>query len=118
MLELKIPVVVLSILFAMIGMYIALRINNVRKKIDTSTLRARVFLNESFLDECGKLLLIAMILFIIRAFLELEELFETVLEYENTETIDEIIVLGILICLILLLSKWLKLMDPLIKDNT
>jgi hypothetical protein len=112
MLSLKIPVVILTILFALIGVYLAVRINIARKKIDPATLRARVFLNESFLDESWKLLLVALMIFIIRAFIELEELFETVMDNANTELIDEVIVLGILICLILLLYKWLKLMDP------
>jgi hypothetical protein len=112
MLSLKIPVVILTILFALIGVYLAVRINIARKKIDPATLRARVFLNESFLDESWKLLLVALMIFIIRAFIELEELFETVMDNANTELIDEVIVLGILICLILLLYKWLKVMDP------
>jgi hypothetical protein len=112
MLSLKIPVVILTILFALIGVYLAVRINIARKKIDPTTLRARVFLNESFLDESWKLLLVALMIFIIRAFIELEELFETVMDNANTELIDEVIVLGILICLILLLYKWLKVMDP------
>jgi hypothetical protein len=112
MLSLKIPVVILTILFALIGVYLAVRINIARKKIDPATLRARVFLNESFLDESWKLLLVALMIFIIRAFIELEELFETVMDNANTELIDEVIVLGILICLILLLYKWLKVIDP------
>jgi hypothetical protein len=112
MLSLKIPVVILTILFALIGVYLAVRINIARKKIDPATLRARVFLNESFLDESWKLLLVALMIFIIRAFIEIEELFETFMDNANTELIDEVIVLGILICLILLLYKWLKVMDP------
>lgn len=121
MLTLKIPVVILTILFAIIGVYLAVRINMARKKIDSATLRARVFLNESFLNESWKLLLVALILFIIRAIFELEELFETVIDEKNSELIDEVIVLGILICLILLLYKWLKLMNPpnpMVKDNS
>ena len=108
----KISVVILSILFSLIGVYLAVRINIEKKKIDPATLRARVFLNESFLKDSWKLLLIALILFIIRAFTELEELFETVMDNEISELLDEVIGLGILICLILLLYKWLKLMNP------
>jgi hypothetical protein len=121
MLTLKIPVVILTILFAIIGVYLAVRINMARKKIDPATLRARVFLNESFLTECWKLLLVALILFIIRAILELEELFETVIDNKISDLLDETIVLGILICLILLLYKRLKLMNPpkpVIKNNS
>jgi len=121
MLTLKIPVVILTILFAIIGVYLAARINMEIKKTDPATLRARVFLSESFLKESWKLLLVTLILFIIRAILELEELFETVMDDKSSELIDEIIVLGILICLILLLYKWLKLMNPpnqMLKDNS
>ncbi|CAG1004325.1 MAG: hypothetical protein MPEBLZ_00124 [Candidatus Methanoperedens nitroreducens] len=112
MLTLKIPVLILTIFFALIGVYLAARIYIARKKIDPATLRARAFLNESFLKENWKLILMSLILFIIRAIVELEEVFEGIMDEKNAEVLDEIIVLGILICLILLLYKWLKLMDP------
>jgi len=119
MLALKIPVLVLTILFAIIGIYLAFRVYIAGKKINPATLRARAFLNESFLKESWKLILVSLILFIIRAIVELEELLENVIDYKSSELLDEIIVLGILICLILLLYKWLKLMQSpkLIIDN-
>jgi len=113
MFTLKIPVLILTILFALIGVYLAIRIYLAGRKIDSATLRARAFLNESFLMESWKLILMSLILFIIRAVVELEELFEEVIDAKSSEILDEIIVLGILICLILLLYKWLKLMNPL-----
>lgn len=109
---LKIPVLIITILFALIGVYLAIRIYLAGKKIDPATLRARAFLNESFLKESWKLILISLILFIIRAVVELEEVLEEVIDAKSSEILDEIIVLGILICLILLLYKWLKLMNP------
>ena len=121
MLTLKIPVLVLTILFALIGVYLGVRIYLAGKKIDPATLRARAFLNESFLKESWKLILMSLILFIIRAIVELEEVLEEVIDAKNSEILDEIIVLGILICLILLLYKWLKLMNPLkpnLKDKS
>jgi len=112
MLALKIPVLIITVLFALIGVYLAIRIYLAERKIDPATLRARAFLNESFLKESWKLILISLILFIIRAVVELEEVFEEVIDAKSSEILDEIIVLGILICLILLLYKWLKLMNP------
>ena len=112
MLTLKIPVLILTILFALIGVYLAARIYIAGRKIDPATLRARAFLNESFLKESWKLILMSLVLFMIRAVVELEEVFEEVMDEKSAEVLDEIIVLGILICLILLLYKWLKLMDP------
>ena len=110
MLTLKIYVLILTILFALIGVYLAVRIYLAERKIDPATLRARAFLNESFLKESWKLILMSLILFIVRAVVELEEVFEAVIDEKSSEVLDEIIVLGILICLILLLYKWLKLM--------
>lgn len=78
------------------------------RKIDPATLRARAFLNQSFLKESGKMILITLILFIIRVVAGLEELSGSLMD----DTLDEIIVLGILICLAVLLYKWLRLMDP------
>lgn len=112
MITLKIPVLILTILFALIGVYLAIRIYLAGRKIDPATLRARAFLNESFLMESWKLILISLIFFIIRAVVELEEVFEEVIDAKSSEVIDEFIVLWILICLILLLYKWLELMNP------
>jgi hypothetical protein len=108
MLTIEIPVWILIILFALIGVYLAVRIYIAGRKIDPATLRARAFLNESFLKENGELILMSLILFIIRVVVGLEELLGSVMD----DTLDEIIVLGILICLILLLYKWVRLMDP------
>lgn len=112
MITLKIPVLILTILFALIGVYLTIRIYLAGRKIDPATLRARAFLNESFLMESWKLILISLIFFIIRAIVELEEVFESVIDEKSSEVIDEFIVLWILICLILLLYKWLELMNP------
>ncbi|PWB49250.1 MAG: hypothetical protein C3F06_14890 [Candidatus Methanoperedenaceae archaeon] len=112
MITLKIPVLILTILFALIGVYLAIRIYLAGRRIDPATLRARAFLNESFLMESWKLILISLIFFIIRAIVELEEVFEAVIDEKSSEVIDEFIVLWILICLILLLYKWLELMNP------
>ncbi len=112
MLSLKIPVLILTIIAALIGVYLAIRIHLAERRIDPATLRARAFLNESFLMESWKLILISLILFIIRAVVELEEVLEEVINEKNAEVIDEIIVLGILMCLLLLLYKWLNLMNP------
>jgi succinate dehydrogenase hydrophobic anchor subunit len=112
MLPLKIPVLIITILFSLIGVYLAIRICLAGKKIDPSTLRALAFLNESFLKESWKLLLTSLILFIIHTVVELEEVFDAVINEKSSEILDEIIVLWILICLILLLYKWLKLMNP------
>lgn len=112
MLSLKIPVLILTILFALIGVYLAVRIYIAGKNIEQETLRARAFLNESFLRESWKLILMSLVLFIIRAIVELEEVFESAIDEASSEVIDEIIVLFILICLILLLYKWLELMEP------
>ena len=112
MLILKIPVLILTIFFALIGIYLAARIYTAGRKIDPAILRARAFLNESFLMESWKLILMSLVLFIIRAIIEFEELYEEIIDEKSAEVIDEMIVLGILICLILLLYKWLKLMNP------
>ncbi|MFZ3169282.1 MAG: hypothetical protein WA130_16840 [Candidatus Methanoperedens sp.] len=51
MLTLKIPVLILTIFFALIGVYLAARIYIAQRRIDPATLRVRAFLNESFLKE-------------------------------------------------------------------
>ncbi|VVB87380.1 Uncharacterised protein [uncultured archaeon] len=112
MLTAKIPVLLLSIIFALLGVYLILRINTAGKKIDSTTLRARAFLDESFLKENWILLMLTLLLFIIRAVVELIETFETSIGTESSELADEIIVLGILVCVILIVHKWFRLMSP------
>src|SRR3989337_1691161 len=100
MLTLKIPVLILTMLFALTGIYLAVRVYMAGRKIDPATLRARAFLNESFLKESWKLILISLVLFVIRAIVELEEVIEGAMDEKSAEVLDEIIVLGIMICLI------------------
>ncbi len=112
MLALKIPILLLTIIFALVGVYLIIRVYTLGRRIDDKLLRARAFLNESFLKDNWKLILSALLLFIIRAVVELEETFELFMGDNDSEIIDEVIELGILLCIILLAYKWFKLMNP------
>ena len=108
--NLKIYIQILTILFAFSGVFLGVRTFALKRKIDYPTLRARAFLNESFLMDVWKLLLIACLLFIIHAVTELNEIFMLVV----TDPIIEDIIkegteLGVLACTLLLVYKFLKL---------
>ncbi|MBU3966810.1 MAG: hypothetical protein KKG76_05470 [Euryarchaeota archaeon] len=81
-----------------------------RRKIDYTTLRARAFLNESFLMDVWTLLLIACLLFIIHAITELNEIFRLTSIGPTIEVIiKEGTELGILVCTLLLVYIFYKL---------
>jgi uncharacterized membrane protein YdjX (TVP38/TMEM64 family) len=87
-------------------------INPLVRKIDYTTLKARAFLNESFLMDVWTLLLIACLFFIIHAVTELNEIFVLVAIGSIIEDrLKEGTELGVLVCILLLVYKWFKLVN-------
>jgi hypothetical protein len=110
--NLEIYIQILTILFAFSGVYLVVRTFALKRKIDYTTLKARVFLNESFLMDVWTLLLIACLLFIIHAVTEVNEIFMLIVIDPIIEDIlKEATELGILVCTLLLVYKWFKLVN-------
>lgn len=103
---------ILTIILAFSGVYLAVRTFTLKRKIDYTTLKARVFLNESFMTDVWTLLLIACLLFVIHAMMELNDIFRLI----TIEPIIEVIIkegteLGILVCTLSLVYKFFKLVN-------
>ncbi|MBU4075332.1 MAG: hypothetical protein KKI06_01220 [Euryarchaeota archaeon] len=112
MLNLDFYIQILTILFAFSGVYLVVRTFSLKRKIDYPTLRARAFLNESFLMDVWTLLLIACLFFIIHAVIELNDVFRlTTIEPVIEVIIKEGTEMGVLACTLLLVYKWYKLVN-------
>ncbi len=104
----------LTIIFSIAGILLIVRIHTMRYGVDSTTLRARAFLDESFLRDSWRLLLISCILFLFHAAFEITGLLEAPIDENSLIAIllDEVTELGILVCIFILVYKWLKLVSP------
>ncbi len=110
MLTLKIILELVTILLALAGAYFIA--NTMRNKIDDDILRAKVFLNKSFMKEHWFLLLIICFFFLVNAIIKFYDIYGLPLEKNTTDLIEQAIVLGVLACCILSQYKLFKLMNP------
>lgn len=101
---------ILTIILAFSGIYLVVKTFKLKRKIDYTTLRARAFLNDSFLMDVWSLLILACLFFIIHASVELNGIFMLV----SIEPIIEVIIkegteMGVLVCVLLQVYKWFRL---------
>ncbi|VVB85081.1 Uncharacterised protein [uncultured archaeon] len=104
-------IVIVSLAFA--GAYfVADTAHAMSGRIDINLLRAKAFLNTSFMRDNWILLLLACFFFLIYASIKLNEMFGILLEDNSSELLQEITVLGVLSCCVLSEYKWFKLTSP------
>ncbi len=100
-------------LFALSGAFIVTYTAfTVRKRVDNTLLRARAFINESFLRDTGALLFLAFVFFFIHTILELNTTLGFFIEESVSEFMIELTELGIALCIVILAYKWFKLINP------
>jgi len=110
--NIEIYVQILTILLAFSGVYLVVRTFALKRKIDHTTLKARVFLNDSFMTDVWTLLLIACLLFVIHAIMELNDIFRFITMEPIIESIiKEGTELGVLVCTLLLVYKFFILVN-------
>ncbi len=103
----------LTIIFALAGAYLVAEIAYATKRRKYSKLlRARVFLNDSFLHDSWKLLFFVCFIFLINATIELNDMLGVCMYESNLDPLKEIMVLGVLACTVMSEYKWLKLIKP------
>lgn len=83
-----------------------------RGRIDINLLRAKAFLNTSFMKDNWILLLAACFFFLVYASIKLNEMFGILLMENSSEFLQEITILGVLACYVLSQYKWFKLTNP------
>ncbi|VVB92129.1 Uncharacterised protein [uncultured archaeon] len=99
MLTLRILVEFVTIILALAGAYFIA--STIGRRIDDDMLRAKAFLNKSFMKEHWVLLLLACFFFLVYATIKFYEIFGLPLDKNITDLIDQVIVLGILACSIM-----------------
>ena len=104
----------LTIILSTAGMLLIVRIHTMKYGVDSATLRARAFLDESFLRDCWRLLFVSCALFLLHAVFEITGLLEAPIDESSLIAVllDEVTELGILVCIFILVYKWLKLVSP------
>lgn len=99
MLTLRILVEFVTIILALVGAYFIA--STIGRKIDHDMLRAKAFLNKSFMKGHWILLLLAGFFFLIYATIKFYEIYGLPLDENITDLIEQIVVLGILACSIM-----------------
>jgi Ca2+/Na+ antiporter len=104
----------LTIILSIAGILLIVRIHTMKYGVDSATLRARAFLDESFLRDSWRLLLASCTLFLFHAAFELTGLLEAPIDESSLIAVllDEVTELGVLVCIFILVYKWLKLVSP------
>ncbi len=110
MLSLKTLLELVTIILALAGAYFIA--NTLHRRIDNDMLRAKVFLNKSFMKDHWILLLLACFFFLVNATIKFYEIYGLPLDKNSTDLIQEIIVLGVLTCSIMSQYKLFKLTNP------
>lgn len=99
-------------IFALLGVYLVARtFFRAGKRMDSTILRARAFISESFLKDTWMVLFLACFFFLIHASMEMNEMFGF-MDESVSEFIKETIELGIILCIDIAAYKWFKLMGP------
>ncbi len=102
----------ITIILAFAGLYLIAKISTAWKKMDGAVLRAKAFLNESFLRDNWILLMLICFFFIVHSVSELSEMVGLSLADGSNMFIKEGTELGILVSTILMVYKWFKLVSP------
>lgn len=104
----------LTIILSTAGMLLIVRIHTMKYGVDSATLRARAFLDEFFLRDCWRLLFVSCAFFLLHAVFEITGLLEAPIDESSLIAVllDEVTELGILVCIFILVYKWLRLVSP------
>lgn len=113
--EINILIVSCSVLISLIGLYFVLKIWLVWKNVDKTILKARVFLDSSFLTKNWIFVFMAGAFIAIRRVMQLLELLESYLINIPVKIIGNLMGLSVIILLVLLAYYWYRLVYSTIK---
>lgn len=107
-----------TILLALSGAYMVAHIvHKMYGRIDYDLLRAKAFLNESFMKDNWLLLFLICFFFLVNATVQFNEMLGLFMDEANVEYIQEVTVLGVLTCSVLSEYKWFRLINPARYNN-
>ena len=97
---------------ALAGAFIVANTSNImRKKASKKLIGAKAFLNDSFLKDSWKLIYVVCFLFLIIALMRFNEMLGFLID-ERNDQVEDIILLTIMGCSVVLQYKWFKLVRP------
>ncbi len=103
----------MTIMLAITGAYLVAHIAGfMRGRIDTNMLRAKAFLNKSFMRDNWMLLFLVCIFFLVNATVKFDEMFGLIIENSSTKLIQDASILGVMACSTTAEYKWFKLLKP------
>ncbi len=116
MLNIMTSLQLLSIVYAILSsggvVLVAYAAYSGKKRTDGALLRARAFLNESFMKDSWTLLLLACFLFFIDSLLSLNMMFGLFMELNTSILISILVEAGTMVCIVMLAYKWFRLINP------
>ena len=105
------------ITIALAGAFLVANTSNImRKKVNTKLIRAKAFLNDSFLKDSWMLIYVICFLFLIIAVIRFNEMLGFFIEEGDYHLLDDTILLLIMVCSAVSQYKWLRLLRPAISD--
>lgn len=92
--------------------------DTIKGKLNRNQLRARVFLNESFIKDNWMLLFVGCFFFLMNATVNFNEISGLFIEKDSLELVRDVTILGVLSCSVVSEYKWFKLMVPTKRFHT
>ena len=98
---------------ALCGAFLAANTSNImRKKASKKLIGAKAFLNDSFLKDSWKLIYVVCFLSLILAAIRFNEMLGFFIDEGNDHMVEDIILLTIMGCSVVLQYKWFRLVRP------
>ena len=113
MINLKTLLQLAMIAIALAGTFLVANISNImQKKVNMKLIGAKALLNESFLKDIWMLIYVVCFLFLIIAFMRFNEMLGFSIDGSNYQMVEDIVLLTIMGCIVVLQYKWFKLVRP------
>jgi len=117
MINIKTLLQLAMIAIALSGAFLAANISNImRKKVNMKLIRAKAFLNDSFLKDSWMLIYVICFLFLIIAVLRFNEMLGLFIDEGDSQLLEDTIVIAIMGCCVVSQYKWFRLVRPAISD--
>jgi hypothetical protein len=118
MITIKTVLQLAMIAIALAGAFLVAKTSNImRKKVNMKLIRAKAFLNDSFLKDSWMLIYAICFLFMIIAVLRFNEMLGFSIEEGDYQLLEDTLLLAIMGCCVGSQYKWFQLVRPAISDE-
>jgi uncharacterized membrane protein YozB (DUF420 family) len=118
MINIKIVLQLAMIAIALAGAFLVANTSEImRKKVNKKLIRAKAFLNDSFLKESWMLIYLICFLFLIIASIRFNEMMGFFIVEGDYHMLEDTILLVIMACSVVSQYKWFRLVRPTVSDG-